>query len=1401
MGKLDGKVVTFYSYKGGVGRSFLLSNTATLLAQWGYRVLCIDWDLEAPGLHYYFRPHMESPETGLVEMVLGARDGQQVDALGHITPVTFPDGSRLDLIAAGGVGGDYIPNVQGIDWDALYEERDFGNVLEDWRRRWIESYDVIFVDSRTGISDSGGICTAQLPHILAYAFTANQQNVDGVLEVVGRAAKARNGLPYDRSRLLTLPLLCRFDMSEEYERAADWRRKLQPALRSSYNAWVPEGAAVERVLDHCTVPYSAYWSFGEELPVLTEDFRNPQLISYSIASIAGLIARHLEDVRLFTESRDAYVDAAIRTGRRGGQYQYDFFISTASNTDDDARKLAELLAVEGFTSYVYDPRDDPHPVIDTCRHFVLLARDTVNTHQRVDVNYFLRQTLDEQTDRALFPVITPRHILRDLPSIAQSIRPYALSEDALPSVARAIGARVRGDAPPSAAPENSYASPDENLCISHAGPDRAWAEWVAWQLQDAGYAVELDVWHWGAGDKFVERVDQSVRRGRTIALFSEAYFHPDRYRMAEVSEVLAAWGKLIPVRIDHAVAPSALRALVAPNVNYFLRQTLDEQTDRALFPVITPRHILRDLPSIAQSIRPYALSEDALPSVARAIGARVRGDAPPSAAPENSYASPDENLCISHAGPDRAWAEWVAWQLQDAGYAVELDVWHWGAGDKFVERVDQSVRRGRTIALFSEAYFHPDRYRMAEVSEVLAAWGKLIPVRIDHAVAPSALRALVAPSLVGLDEGEARAVLLRAVAGPLGTPGGESRRSGASGPRLPGSLPQVWNVQPRRSNFVGREDLLMQVRTRLTESRTAPVLALSGRIGVGKTQLAIEYAHRFSGEYELVWWVEADRQIPPQLAALARLIDCAAPKASEQEAVQALLNHLRTRPRWLIVFDNAVDPADLTRHLPTGEGHVLITSRNPLWHQVATSVEVGVLDRTEAVDLLRLRSPQLSDEDASRLATALDDLPLALAQAGESLYLFTPDQYLQQLELHADAAVSDGTPFDYPGSLSTQLDGTMTRLAVSEPLAAELLRACSLLAPEPFPLHASDPHRARTPDDGGGAELVRALSHPRAFRQALTAVERLGLARGSGGSIQVDRLTQAVLRDQLTPESRAPAARHASALLATAYPGQAADPETWPHWPALLPHLLAIGPADLTTPLARFAACEACWYLLDRGDTRTALARLQDLHRDWEQRWGADAEDTMWAAAYLARAYADTGELSEAHRLESSTLHRQQTQLGPDHPGTLRAGGNFSLRLAALGNTTDARAVAVQTLEAQRRLLGEDHPDTLVTAGNLAVLLSELGQFEGALTLTEDTLARQRHVLGENHPHTLVTAGNLALHLAARGETERAEDLVLDTLTRQLGLLGETHPDILHTMDIVNSRTHSARSVQQPNLA
>lgn len=1172
MNRLDGKVVTFYSYKGGVGRSFLLSNTAALLAQWGYKVLCIDWDLEAPGLHYYFRPYMASPQTGLVEMVLGARDGRPVDPLGHITPVTFTDGSRLDLIAAGGVGGDYIPNVQGIDWDALYENQDFGNVLEHWRQRWIDSYDVVFVDSRTGISDSGGICTAQLPHILAYAFTANQQNVDGVLEVVTRAAKARNGLPYDRARLLTLPLLCRFDMSEEYERAAEWKGKLHPALKPSYDAWVPEGAAAERVLDHCTVPYSAYWSFGEELAVLKEDFRNPQLISYSLASIAALIARNLEDVQLFTESRDSFVDAAIRTGRRGGQYQYDFFICGASSEDEDARQLTMLLAAAGFSSYstgvsqpAVDARDDLRTIIDTCRHFVLLARNTLSSWQQRELNHFLRQTLEEQTDRILFPIVSSGNVQRGLPSIVQSIQAYNLSSGSLPGAVSAILARVQGDSPPITA-----APPDERLFISYAHADRAWAEWVAWQLKDAGYQVELDVWDWRAGDDFVQRLDRALERGRLVALFSQTYFEHGRSTAAE-------------------------------------------------------------------------------------------------------------------------WPE--------------------------------ALRRER-----------------------------LVPVRIDDTDVPALLSSVMTPNLSGLAEEEARVRLLQAVAGPLGAPSSSpdfpgtprSDRSGATGPRLPGSLPEVWNIPPRRANFTGRDDLLAEVRTRLTEAPSAAVLALSGRAGVGKTQLAIEYANRFSGEYEVAWWVDARSpgKIPEQLASLALAMGRSA--SNPEMLLHQLNRELRTRSRWLLVFDNAEEPAALAKYLPTGDGHVLITSRNPLWHQVATPVEVDGLDRAESMALLRSRSRNLSERDADRLAEGLDDLPLALVQATESLYVFTPDQYLRQLERNTEAAVSDGTPFDYPRSLSTQLHQDMNRLMSQDPAAAALLEACALLAPEPFPLHACDPDKAEGGQDDSGAALVRELSHPRSFRRILTAVERLGLARVAGGSIQVHRLTQAVLRDTLSPEGRVRAAGDASTLLTTAYPGPAADPLTWPRWPDLLPHLLAIGPADLRTPLARYAACDACWYLMDRGDARIAGARLRDLYEMWSQQLGPEAEETMWAAEYLIRAYAEAGEQGRARELVPIVLELRRRRLGEDDPATLRTAANLGVLLADLGEAAEALRLATETLDRQRRVLGEDHPDTLRTAGNLAALLESQGRTDESRRLAEDTVDRQRRVLGENHPDTRHTRDNLA---------------------------------------------------------
>ncbi|MCX5081776.1 FxSxx-COOH system tetratricopeptide repeat protein [Streptomyces sp. NBC_00401] len=790
-----------------------------------------------------------------------------------------------------------------------------------------------------------------------------------------------------------------------------------------------------------------------------------------------------------------------------------------------------------------------------------------------------------------------------------------------------------------------------------------------------------------------------------------------------------------------------------------------------------------------------------------------------------------ERLFVSYAGADRAWAEWVTWHLHNAGYEVELDLWHWSAGDNAVLRMSKAVERGRMVALFSRAYFEETRFTTEEWTSKLAARDAskrrevVVPLRVEEVendAVPGLLRPLVVADLFGLGEEQARVALLRAVAGPAGTPHerpvfpdapgagwpGRLQAMGATGPRLPGSLPRVWNIPARNAGFTGRDDLMVRVRTGLAGARAVAVLALDGRGGVGKTQLAIEYAHRFSGEYELAWWVAAEDPtlIPDQLAALAVATGSAHADAPRAQAIRALGEELRTRSRWLLIFDNAEDPGALSSHLPAATGHVVITSRNPRWHHLAARVDVDVLARAESVALLRARSRGLGEEDAGRLARALDDLPLAIVQAAEALTAYTPDKYLDLLAHHADLATDDGTPPDYPCSLAAQLRLSMQRLSDQEPVAADLLRACALLAPEPFDLNSCNP--SAHPDEQDGAQdLMPLLLNPRVFRRVLAAVERFGLARVTNGSIQLHRLTQTILHDQLNTEERAQAVRHASLLLTTARPGDPKDSVTWPRWPALLPHLLHLAPAYLTTRSARDMARDACWYLMDRGTPRTALPRLQALHRTWQQELGDDHEDTLWTATYLARAYSDTQNYARARTLDEATFARRRRVQGDDHPDTLASANNLAIRLADLGETEQARTLEEDTLARRRRVQGDDHPDTLASANNLAIRLADLGDTEQARTLEEDTLARQRRVQGDDHPDTLSTANNLAIRLADLGETEQARTLCEDTLARRQRVLAKDHPDTLSTANNLAIRladlgeTEQARTLCEDTLA
>lgn len=291
-----GLVCTFYSYKGGVGRSMALANVAVLLSRLGQKVLVIDWDLEAPGLEQYFGPQyrsMRRSTPGLLDLIDSYRSGQPTAWDECLLKATIPQGEAVDIIHAGRDDEKYSDRLRSIDWDRLFE-MGFGRALEDTRNELKQIYDYIFIDSRTGITDIGGICSILLPDYLVSLFTTTEQSVLGVKDTMTRARAAQRDLPLDRQRLIIIPIAARDESTTEYKRAAEWRRRFAQELSGFYDDWIPKDETPESVLDYLKIPYVAYWSFGEQLPVLSEDASNPKNLAYSYALIARLIHSRLD---------------------------------------------------------------------------------------------------------------------------------------------------------------------------------------------------------------------------------------------------------------------------------------------------------------------------------------------------------------------------------------------------------------------------------------------------------------------------------------------------------------------------------------------------------------------------------------------------------------------------------------------------------------------------------------------------------------------------------------------------------------------------------------------------------------------------------------------------------------------------------------------------------------------------------------------------------------------------------------------------------------------------------------------------------------------------------------------------------------------------------------------------
>jgi hypothetical protein len=202
--------------------------------------------------------------------------------------------------------------------------------------------------------------------------------------------------------------------------------------------------------------------------------------------------------------------------------------------------------------------------------------------------------------------------------------------------------------------------------------------------------------------------------------------------------------------------------------------------------------------------------------------------------------------------------------------------------------------------------------------------------------------------------------------------------------------------------------------------------------------------------------------------------------------------------------------------------------------------------------------------------------------------------------------------------------------------------------------------RLPEPLGGSAADLL-------AWRKLLTGLGRSALARVDRRSVQLHRLTQAVLRDQFGPDRASATRALAGTILATNSPGDPGDPVSWPGWAQLMPHILAIDPAASSDPAVRSLANNATWYLLKHGDARGGHDLARHVYEEWARQLGSDDTFTLWAANSIGEALRMQGQYVEARRIDEDSLARERRVSGEDHPYTLTLARNLAAGLTNLG--------------------------------------------------------------------------------------------------------------------------------------
>lgn len=585
--------------------------------------------------------------------------------------------------------------------------------------------------------------------------------------------------------------------------------------------------------------------------------------------------------------------------------------------------------------------------------------------------------------------------------------------------------------------------------------------------------------------------------------------------------------------------------------------------------------------------------------------------------------------------------------------------------------------------------------------------------------------------------------------------------------------------RPLGDRLIGREAALELVRQPLANGQRAAIghaAGFDGLGGLGKTQLALEYAYRYRDLYPNgVIWLSADRDLDAQLVDLAVKARWIAPESEHRFKLEIARHRLRSVADCLIVFDNLEDQATIRDYLPEPPAapHILVTSRAEQPGFVA--VPIDLLDLDQSIKLLIQatgRAPEgEAEQDAAReIVRTLDGLPLALALSGACLSNTAMgfQDYLERLRHELDQALPTRLArlSRHEANLHAALQVSAVAVAQA-PLLPAVLDVLAWSGPAPM-----------------GRNLLAALVGV-TDSAALTAALELGTALHLIEPVPetdrygLHRQVQEIRREQVPIADRPDWAAELCGRVDAWFSALLGDVPGLPLFDAELDHLRAWH--DHAARLAPKLAARLTWlqvYVPLQLGQPHEIRRLTELGQAEYKEHGCD-DQALLARLYNDLAYAldALGEPKRALDLAGQALAIRRGLFGDSHADTARSLGNIAAYTSELGNQERALELAQQSLAIRRELLGDRHRDCAATLANVATYTANLGRPLQALELAEEALAIHRDLSGDCHPQTAASLNNVAVYTNALRQPQRALELTEQALAIQRAVLGDRHPD------------------------